>query len=450
MSTDLYSFMATFTDLRDLVFSYLCPYEDNRSVLRQLSTSFYNLPLFETLAINRQPRAFLARFFRTNRVRKLVIRSHNRNLFRIPRDPFQHVHKINAHSLDGKELHLMCKLLSRFCVTNLRIKYCTCTLPTSISSFCSLERLDITITSKENQDAVFNLLRSNRATLKKLKIGIYTGNGIDEAKVQEIIERDLRLEHIDIRGDLFSYEMIRPCTRRIAPVIPYVESKTDMLRYIVRLRLEGLANRHLPILFRTLAVVEKLSLYGGLENYEHVSYIDNNPFEYVLRSYGRDLSLPYDGSVANIETVQSAALTFLFMNGFTIRSLPPAPLKEMILEDVCFLKPVNLPVLQSLFVENEVMDPTRFTLATFTMPRLNTLSLIHCLIKDAFLYHHLTNIAIQHSIISIDVGHLIQKHKQYLTSVLFYMNRWPEGFIKEELLRFAKQLRIEAREPGDW
>lgn len=449
---DLYSFLRTFTDLRRLMFSFLCKYEDNRFILRQLSKSFYNLPLFETLSIDRQSKAFLTRFFRTNQIRKLIICNHNPNLFRIPRETFQHVRKIVIKSLDAKELYLLCKLFSRFHITNLKIKYCTCPLPTSLLSFSSLERLDICITSRENQNTVFSFLHLNRTTLKKLKIGIYTGKGVDESKVQEIIEQDLQLEYIGIRGDLFTYDMIRPFTNHITQIIPYIESKTHMLRYVVQLRLEGVANDHLSTIFKSLVMVERLSLYGNLENFDHVSSITNHVEEFILRDYDeRDLSVSYNGTIANIDIVQSKGLTFLFMKGFTIGNFPDFPLKEIMIEDVCFTKPIFLSVLHNLYIENEVMNPTRFTLAIFRLPRLKEISLIHVLVKDMFVYHQLRFINIQHSIISIDMEHMMKKHKRYLKSVLFYMNRWSfEGFDKEKLLKLTRTLRIDAREPEDW
>lgn len=415
------------TDIGGVVFSYLNKYEDNRFVLRQLSRSFYRLPLYETLSINKQPKTFLSGFLRTNRVRNLVIRNHNKNLFKIPRDLFRYVRKIVIHTLDSKELHLLCRLFSRYHITNLKVMYCTCPLPLSLLSFSSLERLDITITSRENQDPVLHLLRINRSTLKKLKLGIYTGKGVEEDIVTTIIKQDLCLEHIDIRGNLFSYEMIRSCTRHIIPIIPYIESKSDMLQYIVRLRLDGLANRHLPTIFRNLAVVGDLCLYGGLSNYEHVTYVDGHEFKYVLRDYdNHDLSLPYDGTVADILDIKSRALTVLFMNGFTIRRFCVPSLTEMVIEDVCFTMPVRLPMLRYLYVENAVMDPRRFTLDVFDFPGLMSLELIHCIVKDMFVYHSLRTVNIQHSILSIDMEDLIERHKRCLGSVLFYMNRWTD------------------------
>ena len=451
MAHDLYSFLRTFTDLRDLVFSYLCKHEDNRFVLRQLSRSFYNLSLFQTLSVDKQSRAFLTRFFRTNRVRKLILRNHNRNLFRIPRETLRHVRKIIMYSLNEKEIHLSCTLFSRVPVINLKMVHCTGPLPRSLSLFSSLQHLDIVITSRDNQDIVFDLLRLNRATLKKLKIGIYTSRGVDEAAMQEILVRDLRLEHIDVRADLFTYDMIRPCTRRIAPIIPYIESKNTMLRSIVRLRLDGLVNRHLPILFKNLSVVEQLSLFGGLSNFEHVPYKDGHEFGYILRDYDdRDLSIPYDGTMANVDAVQSEALAFLYMKGFTIGDFPDTPLKEMMITDVCFVRPVYLSVLKDLYVENEVLNPRCFSITAFRLPRLTSLGLIHCLVKDVFVYNRLGSLNIQHSIISIDVRLLMRRHKRYLKTLLFYSNQWPEWFDKEGSLRLARTLHINAREPEDW
>lgn len=41
-------------------------------------------------------------------------------------------------------------------------------------------------------------MKINKKTLKKLKIGIYTGREIDEQKLIKIIKDDLFLEYIDI------------------------------------------------------------------------------------------------------------------------------------------------------------------------------------------------------------------------------------------------------------
>lgn len=446
---DLYSFLRNYSDLKGLVFSYLCKYEDNKFILRQLSKSFYYLPLYDTLCVDKQSKSFLTRFFRVNRIHTLRIRDHNKNLYKIPRDLLSGVKKIVVHSLNTKELYLLCNLFSRFHVTNMKIKYSTCLLPESLLRFHSLQRLDMTITSKNNEDIVFDLIRLNKTTLTKLKIGIYTGKGVDEPKLQNIIETDLRLAHIEIRDDLFTYGMIKPCTKYIRPRISYVPTQVRSLQYIVHLRLKNVSNHDLVTITDNLLVVERLSLWGTLSNFDHVIQKEGHKYEYVVHVYDdHNLSNAYDGTVADV-VIRSTRLSFLFMNGFTINGFTGTHLKEMMIEDVCFMKPIYLPHLQILYVENMVMNPENFKMHVFKLPKLRDINLLNCLVNDLFVFNSLKSINIQNSIISLSMEHLIKRHKR-LTSTLFYNNQWPPEFEKEKIVRYLQSRRISVHDAEEW
>lgn len=375
-------------------------------------------------------------------IRKLRIENHNRHLFQIPRYLLSHINKMVITTLNEKELYLLFNLFSRFHVTNLKIKYCTCKMPSQLLRFHSLERLDITITSKENEDTVFNLILMNKDTLRKLKIGIYTGKEIDEQKLQRIIEENLRLEYIDIRGDLLMYPMIKPCTKYIAQPFVYVNQHINKLTYLVRLRLCDVTNHNLTTLLTNLLVVERLSLWGLLSNYDHVRNTDSHTYSRILHKYDdMDFSRPYDRTFAKNIVIKSTRLSFLFLHGFTIETLESHTIEDFVFEDVCVLKEVIFPKVHSMYIENMIMNPDCFHMNKFILPKLKSMSLLNCVIHEMYRRYPLTNINIQSSIIRIDMGKLIRTHRK-LKNVLLYNNYWIAEYDKKSLIKYMKQRRI--------
>lgn len=454
-SINLLSFLQDYPDLKNYIFSFFCPYsyDDNKFILRQLSRSFYHLPLYNTLVVDKQSKSFLIKFCKTNKITKLKIRNHNRHLYEIPRSLLSSVRKIIIDDLNTVHLHIFLNLFSRFHIENIKINYCTCILPKTLLRFMSLKKLDIHITSKENEDLVFDLLILNENTLKKLKIGIYTGRNIDETKVQDIIEDNLKLEYISIRGDLLRYNMIKPCTKFIYHSFSYISDHVQQLQYLQTVRLEKVNNHDLEVIFKNLLVVESLSLWGSLSNYDHADHIEGHPYEYVLVDYDDlDLTIPYDGTIANI-SVTSTRLTRVFMHGFTIHDFiltNPYSIEFMSLEDVYFMTPIYLPKLKELHVENMLMNPENFKIDMFKVPKITDISLLHCIINNLFVFNSLKLLNIQHSIISVDMIHLLSRHKN-LKHVLFFYDSWSyPQFDKRNLIKYLESKKIEFHDHKEW
>lgn len=446
---DLYSFMRDYPDLREVVFSFLCRYEGEKFLLRQLSKSFNHLSLYTRLSIRKQSRAFLYRFLKTHQIHTLVMNQHNRNLYKLPNTVFSYMRKLIICSLEEKEFYICCNFFSR-CqkIKNLKIIYYEYTIPLVVLRFSRLATLDICITRKTNEDIVFQLLHINKTTLGKLKIGIYTGYDIDERQLQTIIEDELRLEYLGLRGDLVTPKMIKPCTRYIRHIITYAPESVYRLSYLIKLRVKDVSNTSLSILCRNLYIVEELSVWGVLSNYRHMTADHPHADDFLVNTDRMDLSVPYDNTTANV--VISSRLSSLFLYGFTVCDFDVGnSITRLMVEDVCFKQPVYLPSLYSLYIDNMMIDPKDFSIYIFKTPRVRQVSILRCLVREFFVFNAMRSLNMQHCKISIDMEHIIRKHKN-LRDVLFYVNTWERDFRIETFTRLLKARRIEHHDSTEW
>lgn len=452
-NADLY-LLLTVPELRREVFSFLDKYDDDVFIFRQLSRSFYYMCLYEELGISKQPPSFLKKFLKINRIKKLHIRENHRKMYKLPIELFGSLEKITIDSMDARELYFFCKYFSVLPIVNLKIKYCTCVVPKNILQFNKLKTLDITITSKENEDIVFELLKTNKHTLRKLKIGVYTGKNVDEERLTRTIETHLCLETLEIRGDLFSYNMIRPVTKHIrsSPFL-YIPERVNDLKYILTLRLDGLRNRDMSIVFRTLEHVEWVDLTGLDANVERIQYSEEYKYERIIykpSKYDTNTYEPYDHTSCDVY-VKSKKLHGFHFNNFTIRCFElsnPERLRRIYLTDVRVVQPLFFPGVTSMEMDNFCMDPEHVEFEYFQIPNIKELHIHCCLIRKPFVFKTLRSLNIQNSIVEIDMLCMMKQHKS-LRSTLFYHNIWPE-YDKKRLEQYFKSRKIEYYESNDW
>ena len=449
---NLYYFFDTYPDITKYILNFFCKYDDNKFIFRQLSKSFYHLPLYDSLVVDKQSRSFLIKYLKINKIKTLVIYHHNKNLYKIDPKLLSSIHEIIIDVLNEKELYLVLNLFSRFRINILKIMYCTCQYPNEmLLRYNSLIDLDITITSENNQDAVFNLLLLNKKSLERLSVHIYTGKNINETRLQTIIEKDLKLKYIDIRGNLVKYEMIKPCTKHIVDTFRYESIHVKRLQYLVHFSLNNVKNKDLSTIFDNLLVVKMISLYGEICNIDHIDDIENHPHKYILRKYDdEEEMIDYDGTISDVN-VKSPYLSSISMHCFTINEfnlVNPMCLFYMTIKDVHFVKPLYLPRLEILYVENRNMNPENFQMSIFKLPKLQDLSLLKCVVRDLFVFNALKSINIQHSIISLDIIHLIKKHK-HLKSTLFFFNNWI-SLNHDKLINYFKLKKIDFHDEKEW
>lgn len=462
---DLYTIFWNFPELKGEIFSYFDKYDYDRNIaaLKIISRSFYYLPMYNKLTIDKQSKSSISNFLKNNNIKTLIIRKNNslNKLYKISKDLLKSVNKIKIdpilcnYELSTKELFFLFKFFSDLKITNLKFNYCTCILPNNLINFNKLVKLDINITSKDNEDLVFNLLTNNKNTLRKLKIGIYTGRNIDEQKLIKIIEDNLLLEFLEIRGDLFSYKMINPKMKYIRSSFKYNSNYVNTLKYILSLRLYDLTNIDFEVLCSTLELVEHLSLCGVSANIDSIIYTSGHKYEKILYGdydeFNDNFYKPYDFSKANIY-IKSKNLKSIYLYSFTIDKFKlsnPDILTSMTIEDICFLKQVYLPKLNRLYVHNYDMNPENFNINKFKLPKLKDLSMLHCLVTTPFVYNCLNSLNIQTSIIDVNILHILKKHKN-LEEILFYHNFWSESYDKVSIEKYLKNKRIDYYDKHDW
>lgn len=461
---DLYTIFCNFPELKGEIFSYFDKYDYDRDIaaLKVTSLSFYYLPMYNRLIIDKQSKSSIANNLKNNKIKTLIIRRNNslKKLYKISKDFFTSIKKIKIDpilckdELTTKELFFLFKFFSNLNITNLKFDYCTCLLPKNLLNFNKLITLDIHITCKENEELIFKLLQINKNTLRKLKIGIYTGRNIDEQKLVKIIEDSLKLEFIDIRGDLFSYKMLNPKMKYIRSYFQYNSNYTNDLKYIISLKVDKITNEDLSIICSTLDLAEYLSLCGVSANIDSIVYPNDHKYEKILYDdydFNDDFYKEYDCSKANV-FIKSKNLKSMYLYSFTIDTFElnnSNTLISMTIEDVCFLKPIYLPKLARLYVHNYDMNPENFNINNFKLPKLKDLSMLHCLVTTPFVYNCLESLNIQTSIIDFDILHILKKHKN-LEDILFYKNYWSDSYNKKTIEKYLKNKRIKYYESSDW
>lgn len=454
---DLYIIFRNFPELKREIFSWFDKYDDtfSISIFRQLDRSFYYLPMYEKLVVSKQPISFLKKFLTINKVRKLHIQNNNNKIYKLPIKLFGFLEKIIIDSLDAREFYFFCKYFSALPIVNLKINYCTCKFPHNILQFNKLKTLDITITRKDNEDLIFNFLITNKATLRKLKIGVYTGRNIDEQLMVKTIRENLSLEFIDIRGDLFSHDMIKPRTKIIRARFEHIPNRVNDLRYILSLRVCNIRNYDLPIIFNTLEVVEWVSLSGMLSNIDSIRYSDDYKYARIIwkpSHYEPDIYEPYDNTSCDI-IVKSRNLHGFYLTTFTINSFElsnPSKLNRIYLSDVCFLKPVCFPRVTEIEIDNFSMNPETFNINMFKLPKLKNLNMFCCLVTTQFVFKSLKSLNIQNSIVYIDILNILRKHRN-IKSILFYHNSWSEElYDKNRIEQYLHSNRIDYYDSKDW
>lgn len=447
-------FSTVFGILHKEIIAYLCKYEDNRFIFRQLSRAFYYMPSYDRLVVNKQPPSFLTRFFTIHPVKSLRVRQHHRKLCRLPPTLFHGLEKIVVESMEARELYFFCKYFSQFPIVNLHIKYCTCRLPDTLLGFNELRTLDITITSKENEDTVFNLVRLNAHTLRKLKVGVYTGQNVDEERLARVIEENLSLEVLHIRGNIFTSKMITSRMRYLRSRILYKPDYVYNLRYLLTLNMHGIHNHDLVALFGALECVEWVSLSGKSCNIDSLRYSDDYKYKKLLWkpfAFEPDNYEPYDFTSVDLD-VRSKNLRSFHLTAFTIRRFRlsrPEILKTMYFSDVQTLEPLFFPEMVELEVENFHLNPEAFVLDHFRLPRLRCLSMHKCLITQPFLFKSLRSLNIQNSVVMIDMLHTV-RHHYGLRNILFFHNDWDDTFHPDQLKAYSHSRKIDVYDTKEW
>jgi hypothetical protein len=257
---DIYELFSRYKGIQKDIFSYFNKYEDNILVFRILSKNFTKLDLYDILIIQKlknknQTKSYIKNFLFYNNIKKLYIHNFNKKLLMIDSHLYSNLKKITIESFSEKDFYFFTKYFSKLPIQNLKLLYLKFKYPNILCEFKNLIKLDIHITMKENEDIIFELLKINKNTLRKLKIGIYTGKNIDKQKLKSIIESDLKLENIDIRNDLFSYKMIHPMTKKIHCIFPYNTNEIYTLKYLIYLRMHSVKNNDLKNIFNILEYV---------------------------------------------------------------------------------------------------------------------------------------------------------------------------------------------------
>jgi hypothetical protein len=360
-----------------------------------LCKSFYYLPLYHKFKVENvycknkyisQSKSYIQNFLKINKIKKLYINKYNKHIYVNPTF-YSHLQKIKVDSLSEKQFYFFVKYFSKFSIQNLKLNYIEFKYPDILLKFNQLKTLDITITCKENEDIIFELLKVNQDTLRKLKIGIYTEKGIDEQKLVQIIKNFLKLEYINIRGDLFSYDMIKSNMKIIINPFKFDFSKINTLKYLYTLRLNFVKNVYLEPIFSSLEIIETLSLYGISSNYETYNDEIYEKYQNIISksNYDEDHE-EYDYTVGKI-IIKSPNLNHIFLSDFTIEQIElpvENSLKSIYINDVCFKKEIYLPKLIEFTVENSRINPENVDLKLFKFPKLKDISIHHCIIKDVF------------------------------------------------------------------
>lgn len=425
-----------------------------------LSKEFYYLPLYEKLVVDKyylqsryikQSKSFLSSFLSIHPIRTLEIVSYNRNLFVDPKH-FSYLKKLIIHDMTEKEYYITLHYFSRYCrIENLKIKYVDVKCPDVICKFKNLKTLDITITQKCNETTILELIRQNQKTLLKLKISIYSGMGIDEQNVKNVIMNHLCLETIEIRDDLFSHEMIHPWkTKFIKCAFVYQPEFVGKLKNIVELRLDKVKNVDLENLCKNLSVVKYLFLWGILENFEKFTEEQIQNFPKILhRSDWKEEK--YNASVGTNIHIKSPFLERLFCYAFTIDGFHlenPYSLKYLTIENVHVKNDIVAPGLIEFRVENGLLNPLLFDLKHFKFPNLRSLDLFSCYLPNTFLFHRVKSLNIQHCIMNFDIYFFLKKYK--LNTILFYRNEYKIPYNSCQMESFLKKRKIDFHTIHDW
>lgn len=354
----------------------------------------------------------------------------------------------------ARELYFFCKHFSQFPIVNLHIKYCTCKLPDTILRFNKLRTLDITITSKDNEEMVFNLIRLNRHTLRKLKVGVYTGRNIDEQRLARTIEENLSLEVLEIRGDIFTHKMITPRMKHPRARFLYAPEHLYDLTRLVTLNAYGIRNHDLDTLFRTLECVEWVYLSGVSSNIESIRYSEDYKYKKLIWkpwSFEPDDYEPYDFTSCDL-FVKSKNLRSFYLTTFAIRRFElssPETLKTIHFSDIQTLEPLFFPEVVELDIDNFHLNPEVLNLDHFRLPKLRYLSLHKCLISRPFWFRSLRSMNIQNSIVMIDMLHTVQRHFG-LRDILFFNNEWCDTFDKSRLQTHFHSRKIDVSDYAQW
>lgn len=357
---------------------------------------------------------------------------------------FSSLKKLVIDDIDTeKNFYFLMKYFSDIPIENLKLKYLTIPYSRILLRFNKLKKLDITITSKKNENIIFDLLLLNKHRLKKLKIGVYTSKDIDEKKLVNIIEDNLRLEYIDIRSDLLTPKMLFSNIKTISDPFVFTFEYLSKLTNIINLRITILKNSDLNLLLNQLELVESISLWGTTNNYEIYSDEDkiNYPFLFDTELY--DNILPYDGSSASV-SIRSPYLKHLFLNGFTISDFElknPEKLRYFTIEDVYFKCNVFLPKVLVFTVENIIINPLHFDIHLFKLSQCKELNIHNVLLRQSIIFNKLEYINIQNSMIRFCFYGFLQKHKK-LKEVLFYNNKYDIEYDQEKLESYAQKKKI--------
>jgi hypothetical protein len=456
---DLYEIFYRLPDMKDHIMSYFSKYEDNIYIFRMLSKSFNHLNIYHKLKIEKfyyktkyknQSKTYIQNFLKDNKIKKLKITEYNKHIYVDPKY-YSNLQKISVDSLDEKQFSFFVKYFSKFPIQSLKLKYMDIKYTNNLLQFNQLKTLDITITKKENEDIIFELLKINKNTLRKLKIGIKTGRGIDEQKLVDIIKNNLKLEYIDIRGDLFTYDMIKSNTKIIIRNFKCDFSQIYKLKYLQKLRLHSVKNIHLESIFNSLEMIESIALWGMASNYE--TYNDEIYEKYkdiiYVDQYDDDHE-KYDDTIGKIN-IKSPFLNHIFLHGFTIDhiELPNInSLESLYIEDVFFKKAIYLPKITHFTIENYKMNPENFNIKFFKFPKLCELNIHHCVLNDLFVYNKIKLLNIQHSLLNINLLYLLKKHHN-LKNILFFYNKY-NNMNKLEIIKYLKSKKIDCDDNKEW
>lgn len=143
----------------------------------------------------------------------------------------------------------------------------------------------------------------------------------------------------------------------------------------------------MEIIFNSLENVNSISLYGIISNIE--TYTDELFEKYKKILYVGNDREKYDDSVGNI-IIKSKNINSIYL--------------------------YILPRIIKFTVENFKINPEIFDMKLFKFPRLQQINLHNCIINNLFVYNKIDFINIQHSIINIDLIHLLRKSKRYFVT----------------------------------
>lgn len=450
---DLEYIFSVLPEIRRIIFSYLCQYNDNIFIFRQVSKSFYYMPLYTKIKVSDQPLSFLKKFIKINPIHYLSITKYNRYLLKLPLTFFNSLQKIKIESFNTKQLYFFCKYFSVLPITNLKIKYCEDKIPQNILQFEHLQRLDITVTCKQNEDLVLNLLRTNQKMLCKLKINCYANMNIDIKKFSEMIAKHLSLEILDCSRNLLIPKMMTPKLKYLRCHFSYAP---EYLYYSKRLRtinMYNISNLDLEIIFETLECIEWVYLSGKNTNIDSLPYSDEYKYKKLIWNPQLDEKWEsYDGSSCLI-SVKSQFLKSLYLTNFTIKKFEmsrPELLRSIYFIDICILTRLYLPKVETFKIENFSINPLTLDLDNFRFPKLKNLNLSCCLLSKPFFFPSIRSLNLHNSIIeNVDILLLLRRHKK-LKDTFFYHNDWNGQLENRKLQTFLHSQKIKYYEPDMW